>query len=57
VIDRPRLEALNIHADTELELSTDGDVHALYAWVHGVAAGSVDKAEVVVFLRQNTRGR
>ena len=26
VIDRPLLEALNIDADTELELSTDGDV-------------------------------
>jgi antitoxin MazE len=26
VIDRPLLEALDIDADTELELSTDGDV-------------------------------
>jgi antitoxin component of MazEF toxin-antitoxin module len=26
VIDRPLLEALEIDADTELELSTDGDV-------------------------------
>ncbi len=26
VIDRPILEALDIDADTELELSTDGDV-------------------------------
>jgi antitoxin MazE len=26
VIDRPLLEALQIDADTELELSTDGDV-------------------------------
>ena len=26
VIDRPLLEALEINADTELELSTDGDV-------------------------------
>jgi len=29
VIDRPLLEELEIDADTELELSTDGDVHVV----------------------------
>jgi death on curing protein len=35
----------------------EADADALYVLVDGVAAGSVDKAEVAVFLRQNTRGR
>jgi death-on-curing protein len=33
----------------------DADPEALYALVDGVAAGSVDKAEVSVFLRQSCR--
>jgi death-on-curing protein len=33
----------------------DADSEALYALVDGVAAGSVDKAEVSVFLRQSCR--
>jgi death on curing protein len=35
----------------------EADAYALYALVDGVAAGSVDKAEVAVCLRQNTPGR
>jgi hypothetical protein len=91
---RSRLPSLRISldADTEIELSTDGDVlvvtplrdskrrsrvaelvaeddlrgrvpsreadpKALYELVDGVATGSVAKAEVAVFLRQNARGR
>lgn len=34
----------------------EADADALYALVDGVAAGSVDKAEVAVFLRRNARG-
>ena len=35
----------------------EADPAALYELVDGVAAGSVDKAEVAVFLRQNSVGR
>ena len=35
----------------------DADPGALYELVDGVAAGSVDKAEVSVFLRRNSAGR
>jgi death-on-curing protein len=35
----------------------EAEPEALYELVHGVAAGSVDKAEVAVFLRQNSVGR
>lgn len=35
----------------------EADPKALYELVDGVATGSVDKAEVAVFLRRNARGR
>ena len=35
----------------------EADPKALYELVDGVATGSVDKAELAVFLRQNARGR
>ncbi len=35
----------------------EADTEALYGLVDGAAAGSVDKAEVAVFLRQNSIGR
>ncbi len=35
----------------------EAEPEALYGLVDGVAAGSVDKAEVAVFLRQNSVGR
>jgi death-on-curing protein len=35
----------------------EAEPEALYELVDGVAAGSVDKAEVAVFLRQNSVGR
>ena len=41
-------------ADELIALSADPD--ALYRIVVGVASGSVTKAEVAVFLQQNTRG-
>ncbi|MCP5060117.1 MAG: type II toxin-antitoxin system death-on-curing family toxin [bacterium] len=35
----------------------EAETEALYGLVDGAAAGSVDKAEVAVFLRQNSVGR
>lgn len=35
----------------------EADPKALYELVDGVATGSMDKAEVAVFLRRNARGR
>jgi len=53
VIDRPLLEALEIDAETEFELSTDGDVLVV---THRCATGSARSGRLVAEVHEQYGG-